>query len=80
MILSFFPYRANFRLAKKFNRTLHLHQTFQQSLPYSIGWHLGWHFIYHLPTRRALLLQIQIGVFQLSNHASIRPRLLLFQN
>ena len=35
MILSFFPYRTYFLPAKTFNRTLHLHQTFQRFLPYS---------------------------------------------
>lgn len=83
MILSFLPYRTNFLPAKKFNRTLHLRQTFQLFLPHLHGTDEscgnGWNFIYHLPMRRALLWQIQNGVFQLSNHASMQPRLLLFK-
>ena len=53
MILSFFPYRPYFLPAKTFNRTLHLHETFQRFVPYSHPTELTNRVEFYLPSAHA---------------------------
>ena len=84
---SFSPYHHHRRLATKatftrhrtkFDLTLRSHGTVHSLFTRYRRTRLNINFcqsFYHLPMRRALLQQIQNGVFQLSYHASMKPHL-----
>lgn len=80
MPILFTRHRTNFRLAEKYDQTLHSHGTVQYfpTVYTELTNRLNLKFcqrFYHLFMRKVLLWQIQNGVFQLGYHASMQPRL-----